>query len=49
MGETAELIIEGFVCQHCGEYLDGDDPGYPRSCNACEKEKEPSAPTLDQK
>lgn len=36
MGDVADLIVEGFVCQHCGEYLDGDDPGHPRSCEDCD-------------
>lgn len=36
MGDVAELIFEGFICQHCGDYLDGDDPGHPRSCSVCE-------------
>lgn len=33
----ADLILEGFICQYCGEYLDGDDPGHPRSCEECEE------------
>lgn len=33
---NAELIYEGFVCQSCGELIDGDDPGYPRDCEDCE-------------
>jgi hypothetical protein len=36
MGETADLILEGYICQHCRELIDGDDPGYPRSCQDCE-------------
>lgn len=29
-------IIEGLVCQDCGEMFDDfDAPGYPRSCDGC--------------
>lgn len=31
MGDMADDIIEGFVDQYTGEYIDGDRPGYPRS------------------
>lgn len=37
MGETVELIHEGYICQYCGDLIDGDDPGYPRSCGDCEE------------
>jgi len=29
MGEIADDMIDGFVCQQCGVYLDGITPGYP--------------------
>lgn len=32
MGENAEMVLEGILCQYCGEYIDGEAPGYPRSC-----------------
>lgn len=38
MGEIAEMMLDGILCQGCGELLleEGDDvPGYPRSCAAC--------------
>ncbi len=41
MGQHADDIIDGVVCEWCGEFFDdiidgGDGPGYPRRCNACE-------------
>lgn len=39
MGEIAEMMLDGTLCQYCGEYI-GDDCGYPRSCG-CYVEKEP--------
>lgn len=35
MGEAAELIIEGVLCQVCGGMIDGEESGYPRSCEDC--------------
>lgn len=32
MGDIADMILEGFMCQYCGEVIDGEEPGYPRSC-----------------
>lgn len=40
MGDAAEMILDGFMCQVCGEMIDGDEPGYPRCCAACESENE---------
>ncbi len=35
MGEIADAMINGLFCEVCGEYLDGDEPGYPRKCENC--------------
>jgi hypothetical protein len=39
MGEIAEAMINGLFCQWCGVLIDGEEPGYPRSCG-CDKEDE---------
>ncbi|SNZ14517.1 hypothetical protein SAMN05421503_2439 [Terribacillus aidingensis] len=36
MGEAAELIIEGVLCEACGGVIDGEESGYPRCCEDCE-------------
>lgn len=41
MGEAAEDILDGTVCEGCGEFFDditdGDEPpGFPRRCTSCE-------------
>lgn len=41
MGEAAENILDGTVCEGCGEFfddiIDGDEPpGFPRRCPSCE-------------
>jgi len=40
MGEIADSMIEGELCQFYGEYL-GEACGYPRSCGACGGDKQP--------
>lgn len=37
MGEIADMMLEGVLCERCGEYI-GDGVGHPRLCNACELE-----------
>src|SRR5882757_866917 len=40
VGEIAEMMLEGILCEGCGELMDDmvDDttsPGYPRRCAGC--------------
>lgn len=37
MGEIADMMIDGEVCEECGEFFDDEAPGYPRKCSACRK------------
>jgi hypothetical protein len=41
MGEIAEMVLEGVLCEQCGCLIDGDEPGYPRLCEDCERENKP--------
>ena len=34
MGEIAEMMLDGTLCEGCGEFM-GDDVGYPRRCSSC--------------
>ena len=36
MGDIADMILEGELCQECGAYMDGAD-GYPRTCHSCKR------------
>lgn len=33
MGEIADSMINGEVCEMCGVWLDGESTGYPRYCS----------------
>ncbi|MDR3100789.1 MAG: hypothetical protein LBV73_27465 [Paraburkholderia sp.] len=35
MGEYAELMLEGVLCEGCGMFIDDDAPGHPRHCDDC--------------
>ena len=39
MGEIAEMMLDGTLCQICGSVIDGDTPGYPRYCEDCAKDE----------
>ena len=36
MGEIADAMLDGEMCEGCGEYLGGGD-GFPRRCSACRR------------
>lgn len=40
MGEVAEMMLDGTLCQFCGVYI-GEDVGFPVTCPDC-KEPMPS-------
>lgn len=36
MGDIAEMMLGGAMCESCGTYLGGGD-GFPRLCPSCER------------
>lgn len=38
MGEIADMMLDGTMCQVCGEFMDGgaDGDGFPVTCAACD-------------
>jgi len=38
MGDIADSIIDGVLCEWCGEYI-GNAVGYPRKCSSCKSEE----------
>ena len=45
MGEIAEMMLDGTLCQQCGEYI-GTDNGFPTFCAGCQTDEEPERPKL---
>jgi NMD protein affecting ribosome stability and mRNA decay len=42
MGEIAEMMLSGILCESCGSYIeDGEEPGHPRKCDDCMQEEKP--------
>ncbi len=35
MGDAADDILDGLVCEVCGEVIDEEAPGYARQCRSC--------------
>ena len=44
MGEIADMMLDGTMCQGCGEWL-GEPQGFPGYCSACAREIEPFEPS----
>lgn len=37
MGEVADMMINGDLCESCGVYLEGEGEGFPRYCRSCNR------------
>jgi DNA-directed RNA polymerase subunit RPC12/RpoP len=37
MGEIAEMMLDGTLCEGCGVYLQGRPRGFPRRCADCRR------------
>ena len=35
MGEVAEMMMDGTLCEGCGSFIDTNPPGHPRRCGDC--------------
>ena len=35
MGDIAEMMLDGLLCESCGVVIDGLAPGYSRECGVC--------------
>lgn len=40
MGDVADMMINGLMCELCGVIVDGEEPGHPRQCEDCQEEGE---------
>lgn len=48
MGDIADQMLDGSMCQGCGEYL-GDGEGYATFCAGCSNRIQSDSPTLSAK
>jgi hypothetical protein len=39
MGEVADMILEGILCQDCGAFMPGTPAGVPVTCKNCKREQ----------
>lgn len=39
MGEYAEMMLDGTLCEGCGCFLQGHGDGVPRYCKGCRKDR----------
>ena len=42
MNAIVDMIMEGIICKDCGEFIDGEAPGYERNCGCIQVESEDS-------
>jgi len=35
MGDQADMVLDGTLCEGCGVFLNDDPPGYPCYCGEC--------------
>jgi Zn finger protein HypA/HybF involved in hydrogenase expression len=40
MGEYADMILDGTMCQGCGVFLNDEPPGYPCDCTDCARDRQ---------
>lgn len=38
MGEIADMMIDGELCERCGMFIDDEAEGFPRLCADCAAE-----------
>ena len=39
MGDVADMMLDGTLCEGCGVFMDGEAPDYPRLCADCAKDR----------
>jgi hypothetical protein len=41
MGDFADMVIEGIMCEMCGVFIDAEGCGHPQKCDYCEQNESP--------
>lgn len=45
MGDVADMMLDGTLCEGCGVFLEGCGDGYPRRCAGCLDDVERAQPS----
>lgn len=40
MGEIADMMLDGTLCNTCGMYLDQEPEGFPVDCEICAEDED---------
>ncbi len=40
MGDVADMMLDGTLCEGCGVYLEGESFGVPRYCAGCREDRQ---------
>lgn len=40
MGDIADMMLDGTMCQMCGEFMGGEGDGFPVVCVSCQKDND---------
>lgn len=43
MGEISDMMLDGTLCEQCGEFIDEEGGDFPRLCASCSQEQEKPA------
>ena len=46
MGDIADMMLDGTLCEGCGEFLDEDSPGHSRRCSDCSHTRAPVSQSI---
>ncbi|OLN21879.1 hypothetical protein BTO30_12330 [Domibacillus antri] len=38
MGDMAEMVLDGLICERCGSFTDEEESGYAKLCGECERD-----------
>ena len=39
MGDVADMMLDGTLCEGCGVFMDGEECGFPRLCAGCARDR----------
>lgn len=46
MNAITDMTMDGIICKDCGNFIDGESPGYERNCGCIEPKESNNEKTL---